>query len=71
MRKAALVALGTEIFIIEFAADLLGGFWLDDLPFDGVGEKAVEAVLAVSHVEVDAGVVAAFNVKFSAFSWYV
>jgi hypothetical protein len=65
--KSAFVALGAVVLVIEFAAEFLGWFWFDDLPFDGVGKKAVESVLAVAHVEVDAGVVAAFDMGFAAF----
>jgi hypothetical protein len=66
VRKAALVALGTIVLIIEFFADVFGRFWLDDLSFDGVGEEAVEAVLAVAHVEVDAGIVATIGMCLAA-----
>lgn len=65
MGEAALVTLGTIVLIIKFPADILGGFWFDDLPLDGVREKTVEAILAVAHVEVDAGVEASFNMKFA------
>lgn len=60
--ELALVSLGAVILVVELTADLLGGFWADELSFDGVGEEAVEAVLAVPHVEVDAGVEAALHV---------
>ena len=63
--KPALVALGAVVFVVEFAADVFVGFGLDDLSFDGVGKKAVEAVLAVAHVEVDARVEAAIGVVFA------
>lgn len=66
VRKTALVALGTIVLVVELPADVFGGLGLDDLSLDGVGEEAVEAVLAVAHVEVDAGVEAAFNVHFLA-----
>lgn len=66
MGELALVALGTVVLIVELLADLLGGLWLDDLSLDGVGEEAVEAVFAVAHVEVDAGVVAAIDVVLAA-----
>lgn len=66
MRKAALVALGAVVLVVQLAADVLGGFRLDDLPLDGVGEEAVEAILAVAHVEVDAGVVAPLNMELAA-----
>lgn len=62
MRKAAFVSLGTVVLIIEFAADVFGGFGLDDLSFDGVREEAIEAVLAVAHVVVNAGVEGAVDV---------
>jgi hypothetical protein len=65
--EPALVALGAIVLVVEFAADFLGGIGLDDLSLDGVGEKAVEAVLAVAHVEVDAGIVATLNMELSAF----
>ena len=64
--KATLVALGAVVLVVEFAADIFGGFWLDDLPFDGVREMAVEAVFAVSHIEVDARVVASINMVLAA-----
>jgi hypothetical protein len=66
MAKLALVAEGAVIFVVELAADLFGGFWADELSFDGVGEEAVEAVLAVAHVEMDAGVEAALHVRLVA-----
>ena len=61
MAELAPIAQGTVVLEVELLADLLGGLWLDDLTLDGVGEEAVEAVLAVAHVEVDAGVEAAFD----------
>ena len=66
MGKSAFVALGTIVFVVEFAANVFGGLRLDNLSFDGVGEEAVEAVLAVAHVEVDAGIEAPFNMELSA-----
>ena len=68
MGELALVALGTVVLIVELLADFLGGLWLDDLALDGVREEAVEAVLAVAHVEVDARVVAAVDVLLVALS---
>jgi hypothetical protein len=65
--ELALVALGTVVLVVELAADFLGGLWADDLSLDGVGEEAVEAVLAVAHVEMDAGVEAAVDVLLHAF----
>jgi hypothetical protein len=35
------------------------------LSLDGVGKEAVEPILAVSHVEVDAGIVAPINMGFA------
>ena len=67
MGKPAFVALGTIVFVIEFAANVFGGLGLDNLSFDGVREEAVEAILAVPHVEVDAGIVAPINMELSAF----
>ena len=64
--KPAFVALGAIVFVIEFAANVFGGLGLDNLSFDGVREEAVEAVLAVPHVEVDAGIVAPINMELSA-----
>lgn len=61
MRVTAFVALGAVVLVIQLAADFFGGFGLDDLSLDGMGEQAVEAVLAVPHVEVDAGVEASFD----------
>jgi hypothetical protein len=66
--KPAFVALGAVVLVVEFAADFLGGFGLDDLALDGVGEEAVEAVLAVPHVEVNARIVASLHVVLEAFS---
>lgn len=66
MGVAALVALGAVVLVVKFAANFFGGFWLDDLSLDGVREEAVEAVLAIAHVEVDAGVKASFNMEFAA-----
>ena len=65
MRKAALVALGTIVLIVKLPADILGGLWLDDLSLDGVREEAIEAILAVAHVEVDAWVEAPFNMELA------
>lgn len=62
MAELAFVSLGAVILVVELTADLLGGFGTDELPLDGVGEKAVEAVLAVPHVEMDAGVETTFHV---------
>jgi predicted ATPase len=64
--KATLVALGAVVLVVELAADIFGGFWLDDLPFDGVREMAVEAVFAVAHIEVNARVVASINMVLAA-----
>jgi hypothetical protein len=69
--KATLVALGTVVFVVQFAADFLGGFGLDDLPLDGVRKKAVETVFAVAHIEVNAGVVATINMCFSALGRHI
>lgn len=66
MAELAPIARGAVVLEVELLADFLGGFWLDDLSLDGVGEEAVESVLAVSHVEVDAGVVAAVHMGFAA-----
>ena len=65
MGKAALVALGAIVLIVKLPADIFGGFWLDDLSLDGVREKAIEAVLAVTHVEVNAWVEAPFNMELA------
>ena len=65
MGEATLVAIGTVVFVIEFSANIFIGFRSDDLSFDGVREEAVEAILAVAHVEVDAGVEASVDVIFS------
>ena len=59
--------MGAVVVIVEFSANILGWFWADDLPLDGVGEEAVEAVLAISHVEVNAGVVAAIDMDLTTF----
>ncbi len=67
MAEAALVALRAVVFVVEFAANLFGGLGLDNLALDRVREKAVEAILAVSHVEVDAGIEASIHMKFAAF----
>lgn len=64
--ELALVALGAVVLVVELLAHLLGGLGLDDLPLDGVREEAVEAVLAVAHVEVDARVVAPVHVVLPA-----
>lgn len=64
--EPALVALGAVVVVVEFPADVLGGFWSDDLPLDGVREEAVEAIFAVPHVEVNAGVVASVDVDLPA-----
>lgn len=61
MRKLAFVSLRTVVFVVEFSADVFGGVWLDDLSFDGVRKKAVEAILAIAGVEVNAGIVDSFD----------
>lgn len=62
MRKLAFVALRTVVLIVQLPADFLSRLRAHDLPLDGVGKEAVEAVLAVSHVEMNAGVKAAIDV---------
>ena len=64
--KLALVPQGTVILVIQLAADLLGGLRSDQLSLDGVGEEAIEAVFAISHVEMNAGVEAALHVGLGA-----
>lgn len=59
--ETTFVALRTVIFIIKFAADVFGRIRLDDLAFNGVRKKAVKAVFAVAHVEMDAGIEASFH----------
>ena len=54
MGESALATLGTVVFVIEFSADVFGRFWLENLSFDGVGEEAVEAILAVPGKIMDA-----------------
>ena len=54
--ETASVSHRTVVIVVELTADVFGWLGLDDLSLDGVAEVAVEAVLAVSHVEVDAGV---------------
>lgn len=71
VRETTFVALGTIIFVIEFAANFFGGFWLDDLSLDGVRKKTVETVFAVSHVKVDAWIVATINMHFSTLALHV
>ena len=61
MRKLAFVSLRTVVFVIEFAADVFGWVWFDDLSFDGMRKKAVEAVFAIASVEVNAGIVDSFD----------
>lgn len=65
MGKATLVTLGAVVIVVELSADILCWLGSDDLPLDGVREEAVEAVLAVAHVEVNAGVVASVDVDLS------
>lgn len=65
MGELAFVALRTVVLIVQFLAHLFGGLWLDDLSLDGVGEEAIEAILAVAHVEVNAGVVAAIDMMLA------
>jgi hypothetical protein len=66
VRVATFVSLGAIVLVIQLAADFFGRFWLDNLSLDGVREEAVEAVLAIAHVEVDAGVEASFDMHFAA-----
>ena len=61
MGKSASVALGAVVIVVKFAANFLGRLGLNDLSFDGMGKKAVEAVFAVSHIEVNAGVEASID----------
>jgi len=60
--KLASVSLGAVVFVVEFSTDLFGRFWADNLSANGVWEEAVEAILAVSHVEMNARVVASIDV---------
>jgi hypothetical protein len=55
MRKSALVSLWTIIFIVEFATHVLWWLWLDNISLDRMRKKAVEAVLAITHIKVNAG----------------
>jgi hypothetical protein len=66
MREFASISRRTIVLEVQLLADLLGGLGLDDLPLDGVREKAVKTVFAVAHVEVDAGIVAAIDMRFAA-----
>jgi hypothetical protein len=66
VRKLASVSLGAVVFVVEFSTDLFSGFWPDDLSANGVGEEAVEAILAVAHVEMNARVVASIDVRLVA-----
>jgi hypothetical protein len=34
------------------------------LSFDGVGKKAIESILTISHIEMNAGVIASINMGF-------
>lgn len=34
--ELAAISGGAIVFVVEFLADLFGGFWLDDLSFEGV-----------------------------------
>lgn len=66
MAELATIARGTVILQIELLANFFGGFGLDDLSLDGMGEETIEAILAISHVEMDTGVVAAVHMGFAA-----
>jgi hypothetical protein len=65
VRKFALVAEGAEVFEVHFSAGFLVGFGFDDLAFERVREEAVKAILAVSHIKVDAGVLNARHVMLT------
>ena len=67
VRVSAFVSKRAKIFEIEFFADVFGGFWLDNLALDRVREEAVEAILAVTHVEVDAWIEASVHMVLAAF----
>lgn len=64
VRITTLVALWTVIFVIEFATNFFWGFWFDDLSLNWVRKKAIEPIFAVSHIEVDAWIVATINMNF-------
>ena len=68
MGKTTFVALRTIVLVVKLSANVFGWLRSNNLPFDRVRKKTVEAVLAVSHVEMDAWVKASLYVQFSTFS---
>jgi len=71
VRETTFVTLRTIIFVIKLAAHFFGGFWFDDLSLDGVRKKTVEAIFTVSHVKMDAWIVATINMHFSTLGLHV
>jgi hypothetical protein len=65
VRKTTFVALWTIILVIQFAAYFFWGFWFDDLSLDRVRKKTVEAIFAISHIKMNAWIVATINMHFS------
>ena len=68
MGKFASVSLWAVVLVVKFTADLFGRFWANNLSANGVGKKAVEAILAVSHIEMNARVVASIDMVLVALS---
>jgi hypothetical protein len=60
----AFISDGAVVFVIQFFAGFLCRLRLDDLSLDRVGEQTIEAVFAIAHVIVDAGVEASINMLF-------
>jgi len=60
--KTTFVALRTIVLVVKLSANVFGWLRSNNLPFDRVRKKTVEAVLAVSHVEMNARVVASIDV---------
>lgn len=57
----ALVSGGAIVFVVEFFAGFLGWLWPGDLSLEGVREVAAEAILAVAHIVVNAGIETSFD----------
>ena len=67
MRIFTLITYWAKVFIVKLFTCLRVGIGSYDLPPDGVGKVAVEAIFAVAHVVVNAGVKASIDVFLATF----
>lgn len=71
MRESASFSLRTIIFIIQFPAYFFWGFRSNNLSFDGVWKQAIESILAIAHIKMNAWIIASIEMYFFAmfFAW--